>query len=667
MAQPQPKQPEINTSLDSPIIVNDFRDEIVLQVRQEHKYHFELKRGRYKDWNANEDEYYQRVPSNLDSRFQVPFPFMSGFGDTWKSKINEKFMAKFEDTRQAGYRAALKVQAFYDDEARNEDTDWEQLDIDGDHYAFLNGRCINKGYPEVIKRKFKFCVENVDPYDFGDEMTPGGNLEAHGSMSQDGMLRTKYQLLELADAGYYDKAQVLKLITQEVNKTGAIADEWFTAKQNRLISLGLDNKTWTQAGQSKYKIIESGTTFRGRRWLVTWNRETGIWIRCVPLIKVHESNLWPWMSWSPKREAHNSWPLSPADDFRPVAVAMKVFLNQELDNRNKKNWDMRAFDPDMFPDTAELDWRPGGLVAVKSGATRTRRIDAGIYHFQTPNLEGTINMIDYLDNLSGTKLGITNATQGTAKEDKVGIFLGNQQAIADRVDAVCKQRRKMQIARARRFVWAAYQYLPEPQAVQILGDKGLGWDKLRKNEINPELKIHIDGGVAQAQAAEMKSKKKAEALTAIGADPELKAQVNPKWRAEQILRVGEVPDEELTEAMDTQDYGQKELMARAAEAIEALEAGQKPPIVYDATTAFVKKIMDKAFSDKDDIKPYIFDRLVAYANFHIPIAAKNAARTMAMRAAQTGTPMDNTPPDYVLQANQSATQVPAKQGVIQNA
>ncbi len=676
-----PKAPTVDVSLDSKIEVRDFRDDIVQQVRDEHKYGFDVKRGLYKNWSATEDEYYGRIPLSLDSRFQVPFPFMSGFIDTYKSKIDDPFVLKFGQTRDAGYRAALKVQDFYEQQSTDEDADWESKDLDTKFYALLYGRGIDETYPEVLNRKFKFCIETVDPYDFYDEFTKGGNLEAHDFCGVDGMLKSKYQLLELAAAGYYDKRQVSKLLIADPNKTQKVSDEWFIAKQNRLITVGLDHKTYMQAGQAKYKLIKSGTTYKGERWMVTWNRETGIWVRCVRVKDIRKSGLWDWTSWSPKREAHNSWPLAPSDDFRPVAVAMKVFLNQELDNRNKKNWDMRAYDPDMFPEPAELDWRPGGLVAIKSGATRTRRIDSGIYRFETADLSGTINMIDYLDNMTGTKLGITNATQGQAKEDKVGIFFGNQQAVADRIEFTAKQYRKAQVAKGRRFVWAIYQYLPEPQAVQILGDKGLGWDKLRKAEIDPTIKIRIEGGNVQAQMDEIKAKKKTEALTAIGADPAMAASVNPKWRAEQLLRAGEVPAEEIIEAMDTQDYGQKELMAKAAEAIEDLANGKYPPMCYDANTAFIKKLMNAAFADKADLKPVVFDRIIAYANAHIPIAASNAARMAALQAAKAGA---NPTVDMVTPANQGAQppmqpgqqptptlrpqpKVPATAGVVPNA
>ncbi len=658
MAQYQTAAPTVDVSLDSKIIVNDVRDEIVAQVRQEHKAGFEYKRGRYGDWNLNEDEYYNRTKKSLLARFDVPFPFMSGFIDTYKSKIKERLTTKFEDTREAGYRAALKIQSFYEEEARDEDSDWESVDLDTDQYALLNGRGINDQYPEVINGKFRFCLVTVDPYDFYDEGTKGGNGEAHDYNGIDNILSSKYQMLELAKAGYYDMKQVLKLLNTEVTKTQRVADDLFMAKQNRLISLGLDNKTYITAGQSKYKLIKSGTTFRGQRWLVTWNRETGIWIRCVPLKNVFNSGLWTTTSWSPKREAHNSWPLGPADDFRPVSVAMKVFLNQELDNRNKKNWDMRAFDPDMFTDPTELEWRPGGLVAIKSGATKTRRIDAGIYRFETADLSGNINMVQYLDNLAGTKLGINSATQGQASEDKVGIFLGNQAAVADRIEATSIQRRKNQIARARRFLWAAYQYLPEPQAVKIIGEQGLGWDKLRKNEINPELKIRIEGGNSQIAMNEAKATKKAAALTAISADPSLANVVNPKWRAEQILLNGEVPQAEMADALDMDDYGNKTLMAKAAEALDDLAAGKYPPICYDANTKFVRRIMDAAFADKADLKPVIFDRFVAYANAHIPIAARNAARSAMLKQATAGALQPPSGPNPVDAANAAANGLP---------
>lgn len=634
---------------DQKIVVGDLRDNMVHQVRDEHREGMQAKRGVIKGWHLIEDEYYNRIKKSLDSRFNVPFPFMSGFLDAYKSKIDDPFVLKFEDTREAGYRTALKLQAFYAEQSHNEDLDWESVDLDTKQIALIYSKGINRAYPEIKNGEFKFCVESVDPYDYYDDILAGAASEAHGFNGIDNIFKTKYELLEGAKAGYYDMNQVLKLLSATPNKILSQNDEMFVEKQNRLIALGLDYKTYTFAGQSKYKIIESGTTYRGQRYTITWNRETGIWLRVKLLSEVFESDLWPVTTWYPKREAHNSWPSGPANDFLPVAVAMKVFLNQELDNRNKKNWNQRAYDPEMFPNPEDLEWAANRLVAVKAGSTKTRRIDEGIYTFQTPDLGGTINMVEYLDQMSGTKIGITNASQGQASEEKVGIYLGNQQAVSDRVEATAKQYRKSHVAIGRRFVWACKQYLQEPEAVKIVGENGVEWDKLRKNEINPLMKIRIEGGNAQAAMDEIKAKKKADALAKITQDPQLKSQVNAKWIVEQILINGEVAPDEISSAMDTQNFGNKELMSECAEAIEDLIQGKYPPLNRGANTRFVRKIMDYALDN--DLKKNIYDRLMAYAGAHIKIAAQNMARqALLLKAAQFGMP-GGAPPSPVDQAN----------------
>lgn len=620
---------------DTKTDVKDDYDMIVQQVRSEKKSGVDYKRGRIKNWRNIENENGGNPKKSITSNFNVPFPFMSGFLDTFMSKIDDPFVLKFEDEREAGYRSAMKVQAFYETEARDEDNDWESIDLFNKRYGLTYGRAITKSYPEVGgKNKYKFILENIDPYDFYDDPMGGGILENHRFMGQLNIFRSKYELMDGVESGYYNRAQVLKLLQAAPAENAASNTEEFTDKQNRLMAIGLDNKTYTYAGQSLYKLTESGTTYKGNRYLVTWNEETNIWIRCEKLGSVFESNLWPWTSWSPKPEAHNSWPVGPADDFLPVAVAMGVFLNQELDNRNKKNNGMRAYDPDMFPNPSQFEWRRDGLVAIRSGATRTRRIADGMYEFQTPDFGGTINMVEYLDNMSGTKLGITAATQGQAKEEKVGVYFGNQQSVADRVESVSKQYRRNQRAIGRRFVWAAYQYLPEPVAVRMVGENGLEWDKLRKNEINPELKIRIEGGNAQAMQDEIKSRKRTDAIARIVADPVMKGQVNPKWLTENTLKSGDIPQEEITEAMDVKNYGNRELMAEAAEAIDQLIKGQYPKINQGANTAFIKKISDFAFDN--DVKPNIFDRLIAYSNAHITIAAKNAIRQANFDAIAAG-------------------------------
>lgn len=634
-------------------------EKIASQVVDEHHAGFESKKGVYEGWHQIEDQYYGRVKKSLVNRFNVPFPFMSGFLDTFMAKIDDPFSLKFEKYEEAGYRTSMKVEALYEKCRRDQDADWESVDKDVKETGLHYGTGIYKSYSHSSPR-FRSILEHVDVYDFYDQPNGGRILEDHRFCGQDNIFRDKYQLKEGVKDCKYNARQVELLINAVVSPNTTDKDSMYIEKQNRIAVLNQDFKTYRVSGHDMYKLIESVTYFEGKRWYIVWNRETGIWIQCDPLTDVFESNLYPWVKWHPKAKAYTSWPQGPAHDFLPVAVSMSVFLNQELDNRNKRNWNQRAFDPAVFPDPVELEWRPNGLVAVKSGLTQTQRIDSGIYTFETPELQGTINMVEYLNGMAGQTTGINAGAQGKADDEKVGIYFGNQQQVADRIEAVAKQYRKAQVAIGRRFVWGAHEHLNEPMAVKLLGEKGLEWDKLMGKEIDPMMEVYIVGGGDQVQSDEIKAKKRVAALQALSADPEVRAQVNPKWLAEQILTGAEYEGEEIRAAMDVKDYGNKEVLAKAAESIKLLLQGKKAEIFRGANTAFLQKILDESMKPGINAKQY--DRLWSYGQAHIPIVMENTARMEVMeRARQGATPQAPQEPgfgDMGAEAGQDAQMLP---------
>ena len=75
---------------------------------------------------------------------------------------------------------------------------------------------------------------------------------------------------------------------------------------------------------------------------------------------------------------------------------MKIVLNMKLENLQKRNWEMTAYDPNIFQNASELIYRRDGLAkaTLKHGQT----ISQGIYKFETPDLGAvTINLFDYLE------------------------------------------------------------------------------------------------------------------------------------------------------------------------------------------------------------------------------------------------------------------------------
>lgn len=608
---------------------------IVAQVKKEYENGLQFKQGRVKDWQANEDLYFGRVKKTLKGRFNVPIPIMSGFVDTLLSKIDEPPILRFTHGEEADYRTAQKVQAAYEIESRSEDADWESKDLDNKKLATIYGRAIFKTYGESSpKYKFNFLV--TDPYDFYVDPMGGGDLEDSRYCGQDNIFRSKYDLIQKAKDGIYDKASVAMLVGGVMPENTVLNnDNANNNKSNRFSAIGLSNQMYNFAGDGMVKLIEAGTTWHGQRYYVLFNYETGLAVRCLPLKEMFKSNLWWWTSWATHRDSYNFWSKAPADDIRPVAETIKILANQELDNRQKKNWGQRAYDPAMFPNSSELAWRPDGLVRVKSGASQVAGgIGSGIYKFETPELNGTIDLVNWLDNISGQKSGITADAQGQSDQQKVGIYYGNLQQVADRLGLYNKSYAKCHAAIGRRYVWSLFEHLTKPMAVKLIGEKGVEWDTLVRKEVNPELNIVVEGGTAQVQADEVKKKQQVEALTSIQQDPNTKGIVNQKWLVETKLRSSGFSDEDIRAAFDTDNYADRELLAEASEAIQEIIAGKQPKLNRGATTGFQQKILDFA-TDNTDGDLDLFNRLIAYSAAHDEIVQENMGRrAMKMRSMQ---------------------------------
>jgi hypothetical protein len=622
-------------------------DQLVKQCLEEYKKSLDFKQGRITDWHNTEDQYAGKVKKTLKSRFNAPLPIMSGFEHTLLSKIDEPPSLKFETDQESEEKATKKVQAFYENISTRDDYDWELLDLDGKKQAIKYGRTVYRCYGESDP-KFRFNLELVDIYDFYFDPMGGADLERHRFLGFDNIFKDKYDLIEQAKAGDYDRSQVQKLLTATEPLKPNPNDNIYLNKQNRLASLNLDSISYNYAGKDQYKFIEGFTIWKGKRFKCLFNAETGIWLKAIPLIEDFESELWPAASWAPYRDPFNFLSLAPADEIRPIAEIMRVLANQELDNRNKINYGMRAYDPDVFPEPAQLEWRPDGLVAVKSGSASVQGgIERGIYSFKTEHFSGTIDIVNWLDDMLGRKSGVTAGAQGQSDESKVGIYLGNIQQVADRLGLQNKYYRKCWSAIGKRFLHAVDEHLTGKQAVKLIGENGVEWDELRAREVSTEWGIRVVGGSAQQQADAIKQKQQVEVLTNIAANPQLVSAVSSRWLIEQNFRAVGFLEEDIRMAFDKENEGNREILQEAAMAIEDIVNGKAVKPNRGANTAFVQKIMDYAYDH--DLKTGVFEKLIAYAQAHLQTAAENMARKAVLLNAQKGVmPQATSPVDQLM-------------------
>jgi len=606
------------------------QDQIAKQARSEYEAGLKYRHDRESAWQLIEDFYFNRVKKSLKSRFNVPVPILPGFVDTWQAKMAKHATLKFEQQEQADYIAAQKATSLYVAQKGHDDYDWDMADTDGKKMACLSGRAIYEYYADSVEG-YKSHLDPVDHYDFIADPMGGGHLERHRFCGVDNVFRSREELKTGGTKGVYDPKQVEKLINATQTDRIVNNDNVYRSKQNRFIALGLNGLVYNYAGQDLYKFIKMGTTWKSQRYYIVFNYETGIWIRCQPLKEVFKSNLWPWTSWATHRDTFNFWSKGPCDDMVPMTEMIRILVNQELDNRNKKNYGQRAYDPDIFVNPAELEWRADGLVTAKAGLG-AKKIEDGIYEFQTPELQGTINLVQWIDTMLKEKTGVNSETQGSADTNKVGIAYLNVQQSSERTALVYESYVKCWQAIGRRFLWGLFEHMRSPLAVKIIGESGAQWDELARREINTDWDIRVEGG----QEADQQDAIKKKMMTDLFAQllPDEIAVTSPKWRMKTKLQIAGVDDDDIRMAFDLEGDQNKEVLARASQMIQDCLEGKPYKPYRGATTAFVQKIVD--YATDEDLPMAEYMKLMKIAQAHLPIAQENAVRKAVQIQAAKG-------------------------------
>jgi hypothetical protein len=609
------------------------QDQITLQARSEYDAGLLYRHAREKEWQLIEDAYFNRVKKTLKGRFNIPVPIIPGFVDTWQGKMAKHTTLKFKQQESADYKATQKTTSFYAAQKNKDDYDWDMADTDGKKLAVMSGRAIYS-YMAVSKPKYKSILDQVDHYDFICDPIGGGHLENHRFVQRDNIFKDKETIKAGVADGLYEQAQVERLINATSQDMLVDTDNKFRSKQNRFSALKMDGLTHNYAGQSLYKLIEAGTTWKGKRYYVLFNYETGIWLRCRPLEEVFKSNLWWFTSWATHRDNFNFWSKSPCDDMLPMSEMIRVLVNQEFDNRNKRNYGQRAYDPEMFDDPSELEWRQDGLVAVKSGTSRVQQIASGIYQFETPELQGTINLVEWIDGMLKEKTGVNSEAQGQSEESKVGIAYLNVQQSAERTALTYESYVKCWQSIGRRFLWGLWEHMRAPMAVEIIGEQGAEWDEIARREIKTDWDIIVEGGMDEAQQDAIQTKQLTEMFATL--PPDELAVTSPKWRVKTKLQAIGVDEDDIRMAFDLEGDQNKEILSEASLMIQDCLEGRPYKLNRGATPAFCQKILD--YATDTDLPMAEYQKLMALVEAHLPIAQENMARKAVQMRAQAGVP-----------------------------
>lgn len=592
------------------------------------------RKGRFDDIQKNEDQYSGLKTKALRGRNNVPFDAVvaRGFVDTLMSKIDEGLEMSYERAagRQQDKKPALKLTAAVDHLRGADQGQWDLKDLGGKKLAIFSGRAIFKKY-SAREKDGEFCdyFENVDHWDFVTEAMGGGFLDKHLYKGQINIFRTLEDLNDAAEDGTYNKRQVAKLIKGQDEGEDKQNRQDMEDQQKRAAAVGVDTSTSQYVGGRVFRLVEWVMYFQGEWYYVVFNREHGIWLRFEKLEDVfsvakHYPGRGPWISWATHFDPFVFWSLGPMDSIRPIAAAIKKVMNLSLDNLEKRNWGQRAYDPNVF-NPRDLLWKHDGL--VKANVRMGEPVAGKVYTFETPDTTNiTINLVDWMNNFLGEQTGITAAAKGAGADGgKVGIYMGNIQQVADRLGLTNKMYQQCHVDIGVNAQWGLFDHMPEEYAVKIIGNAGIEWNEtLKREDVEHRFSIRVVGSNAEEKLNVVLAQRKQNALMMIQRDPVARQNVNPKWYIREILALGGYDAEVVRMAIDTTSDADDDILSDAAQAIEDIIEGREPRMYRNATTAFIKKIMDYAYDTDIDMK--LFNKLIEYAKKHIPLAQKNMER-----------------------------------------
>ena len=570
----------------------------------------------------SEDMYNFKLRPALQGRLNVPFDgvVMSGFIDTWVAENNKQVYIDFEDPSGANLKGQKKIKAAWDRDQKKMRLKSKKLALK--HLSAIAGRAQGKYYAESDP---KYCpyLKIIDHLDFHCEPNGGGHLDDHYFTGEENIFRSKEELIAGGKSGWYDAGQVTQLIANYEHPDFKKNQDAFANKQSRLMTLGLDIESNNYIGGTLYNLAEWVTYFEGKQYHLIWDTNLGVWLRCVPLEEDFGIGKTPFISFAaPKADAFNYFNLAPADKIKPVAEAIRLNLNEILNNNRKRNWDMKAVDINMFPDIRKLDWKQDGV--VHANVPLNSSIQAGIYRFETPELSGAINLNAYLNNFAGEKLGISSQSQGDAKEDKVGIYQGNAFQISKRMKVSQDAEEEFHEDLALRYDWGLWDHASEEEMVRLISTEGIGWEKITKADKDPDYVVLVKTHVEEQSADGDMLRAQGEVLTSIEQDPEQKVFLNKKVLVEEKLRLVRVKDDTIERLMNTNSDITDDLLSDAKKVIEEIIEGKDPGINWGATTDFLAYISDWILDNSDDLKPEVKAKIESYFEKHVPIATKNA-------------------------------------------
>jgi hypothetical protein len=615
-------------------IRKEIRDKISTQALQEIQFARTNKQGKITNWHKNEDLYYGKKYKSDESRANVDLGLMQSFVHTLLSKIDNPLVFKFTKRKTSQFTRVKRLNSLRAYDAQRDY--WDLKDLTGKKQGIMYGRAIYAYYADSLDG-YTPHLEPVDVYDFLIDPIAGGiDIELAMYMGRYGIVKTKEQIKQGIKDGLYIRTEAEELIKGASNANESTQEQ--TNKQNRTYDTNVLNANKEVNTQSKFKFWEWYTTYDGERYYLLMDND-GCAIRVEKLKDIFESNLFPFWTWAAFPDLTEFWTPSYCDYVREIFMAQAVSINQMLDNAEQINKPMKIVDITKFEDLARIKYRKDGLIETKD-------INNAIKFVETPSITTPLNVFDKLDAIQEKASGVTAASKGIAEEDKVGIYEGNQANAADRFGLLNKSYSFGYHRFAKLYEWGVREHLKKKVAIDILGADGVSLEEVSKRDIfwkDDTFGVMVEASNAEIAMSEVEKRTKISFLQSQIGNPVQ----NPKKAYEIQASIAGYSDEEIRQLMDTQEFGDAELIAEADRDIEMILDGKTVQPNQHSNVAYMQRFVDYMSDNQENIDDETFNVLTNYVAQLQPIIEKNVARQLAdeqVKMAQQGVSMGGSLP-----------------------
>lgn len=527
--------------------------------------------------------------------FNVVPPVFSGMVDEMQAMFNDEIRLEFKARNPSQLLVTPKIQAHWEAERDSMESNamWDYKTRQDRFNALLSGRGILQEYA-YNEPEYTNVLNIVNYSDFHCQPLGGGVLENHTFCGTEGNYKTLY---DLKANPKYSQKQVEKLENYAwSNRMFTELETSYGTKFARWKALGLNVLTNNFSGELTYNLCDFVITYNGQRYNVVFEPCSQI---CI-YVEEWEGK-YPYKSWATHPDDKNFWSKGYADDFYPVAQSIITLFNQELTNREKQNFNARAFDKDMFKDVAKLDaaqQRPDALVPADTMGG-TKQISQGIYAFATPELKGTVDLIQWTSDYLGQKTGADELPQKGSQKN-VGIMLAMQQKQSKRVGLRSSSFEECYKQLGETYIEGLREYMPPKLSVQIIGENGFTEEtELKRIEVKRAgaISIMVRSSTEQEQQDTMKKQAKAEAITQVTGNPTL-----TPYEKEVIYReIGGFDESEIQFLLDKKGDLSRKQYAHASQNIQDILLEKEPDIYYGADISYLSFVKQYLVDNKNKI------------------------------------------------------------------